>query len=63
MQYISTIATDSGFIAYVQLYNGLVTNQHRQLQYKNGLKADALIITKDMRFLQRLYYNTTKSFK
>ena len=63
IQYISAIATDSGFLAYVQLNNGLATNQHKELQYKNGLKADALIITKDMRFLQRLYYKTMVNFK
>jgi HlyD family secretion protein len=63
LQYISTIATDSGFVAYVQLNNGLNTNQHKELQYKSGLKAEALIVTKDMRLLQRLYYNTMKSIQ
>lgn len=63
IQYISAIATDSGFLAYVQLNNGLATNQHKELQYKNGLKADALVITKDMRLLQRLYYKTIMNFK
>jgi HlyD family secretion protein len=63
MRYISAIASDSGFVAYVQLDNGLVTNQHKDIQYKSGLKADALIITKDMRLLQRLYYKTMMNFK
>lgn len=62
ISYISPIATDSGFLAHASLKNGLVSSQGRQFQYKNGLKAEALIITKDMRLLQRIYYNIVKSF-
>lgn len=60
LDYISKVAIDSGFLGTVQLDKGLVTNQNKQLQYKSGLKARALIITKDMRLLERLYYNIVR---
>ncbi len=61
LNYISKVASDSGYLATVTLDNGLETNQHRLIQYKNGLQADALIITKNMRLLQRFYYNIVKA--
>ncbi|MDE1192551.1 MAG: HlyD family efflux transporter periplasmic adaptor subunit [Arachidicoccus sp.] len=60
LNYISKVASDSGYLAIVQLSDGLQTNQHKTIQYKNGLKADALVITKNMRLLQRFYYNIVK---
>lgn len=61
LNYVSNIAVDSSFIGTVRLDNGLNTNQHKTIQYKNGLKAQALIITKDMRLMQRLYYSIVKA--
>jgi len=61
LNYISKVAIDSGFLGTVKLDNGLITNQNKELQYKTGLKAQALIITKDMRLLERLYYNIVRS--
>lgn len=61
LDYISAIASDSGFLATVRLNNGLTTNLKRQIQYKSGLKAQALIITKNMRLLQRIYYSVVKA--
>jgi multidrug efflux pump subunit AcrA (membrane-fusion protein) len=61
--YISDVATDSGFLAHIQLQNGLITNQHKTLHYRNGLKAEAQIITKDMRLLERFYYTIMSSIK
>lgn len=61
LNYISKVAIDSGFLGTVRLDKGLVTNQNKELQYKTGLKAQALIITKDMRLLERLYYNIVRS--
>jgi HlyD family secretion protein len=61
LSYVSTVAIDSGFLGTVRLDKGLLTNQNRKLPYKPGLKAQALIITKDMRFLERLYYNIIHS--
>lgn len=53
--YISQIAIDSGFKANVSLDNGLVTNMNKKLAFKNGLRAQALIITKEMRLMQKFY--------
>lgn len=60
LQYISKAASDSGYWAAVRLDNGLHTNLGITLQYKAGLRADALVITTDMRLLKRLYYNIVK---
>ncbi|MFT4093854.1 MAG: HlyD family efflux transporter periplasmic adaptor subunit [Niabella sp.] len=61
LNYISKVAVDSGFLGTVRLDKGLMTNQHKELPYKPGLKAQALIITKDMRLLERLYYSIVKT--
>jgi multidrug resistance efflux pump len=61
LDYISNISSDSGFYATVRLDNGLETNLKNNIQYKNGLKAQAIIITKNMRLLQRLYYSVVKA--
>lgn len=60
LNYISKIPSDSGFLATILLDKGLTTNYGKPLQYKNGLKAEALIITQNMRLLQRIYYNIIK---
>lgn len=62
ISYIAPIATDSGFQAHANLDNGLVSSQGISFQYRSGLKAQALIITSDMRLLQRMYYSVVKSF-
>jgi HlyD family secretion protein len=61
LNFISKIATDSGFYATVRLENGLTTNLKKHIQYKNGLKAEALVITKNLRLLQRIYYSIIKN--
>ena len=61
LDYISSVPSDSGFLATVRLTKGLLTNNHRPIPYKSGLKANAIIITKDMRLFDRLYYNIIKS--
>lgn len=60
VDYISHIVSDSGYLAIIRLTNGLRTNLNRSIQYKNGLTADALIITRKMRLLKRLYYMMVK---
>lgn len=60
LKYISTVATDSGFLGDVVLANGLTTVYGRKIQFRNGLQAQAVIITKQMRLLQRFYYNVVK---
>lgn len=61
LDYVSPIASDTGFLASVRLQNGLQTNLNKTIHYKNGLQAQALIITKDMRLLERIYYSVVKS--
>jgi HlyD family secretion protein len=61
--YITDFATDSGFLAHIQLPNGLFTNQRKTLHYRDGLKAEAQIITKDMRLMQRFYNNVVGAVK
>ncbi|RFM26752.1 HlyD family secretion protein [Deminuibacter soli] len=61
LNYISNLPSDSGFLATVQLSHGLVTNNKRNIVYREGLKAKAIIITKDMTLLQRIYYNVVKA--
>lgn len=60
LSYISSIPSDSGFLGNITLTHGLVTNNHRPIPYKNGLKSQAVIITKNMRLLERFYYNVVK---
>lgn len=61
LSYISGIPSDSGFLANVRLNKGLTTSNSQPILYKSGLKAQAIIITKDMRLLERLYANAVKS--
>jgi len=61
ISYISKVPSDGGFRAFVQLSNGLVTDNHKRISYKSGLKARAIIITKDIRLFERIYYSLVKS--
>lgn len=60
---INSTPTDSGFFAKVILLDGLITNYKRPILFRNGLNAEANIITDDMRLLERFYYNIVKQFK
>lgn len=61
LDYVSPISSDSGFYATVRLDNGLETNLKNNIQYKNGLRAQAIVITKNMRLLQRMYFSIVKA--
>ncbi len=63
IDYINTTPSDSGYLAKVILPDGLITNYKKPLQYRNGLFAQANIITEDMRLLERFYYNLAKQLK
>ena len=60
LNYISKVPSDSGFLATIELPNGLTTNYKKEIQYHNGLRCQALIITKDTRLFQRFYYSIVK---
>jgi multidrug resistance efflux pump len=55
IEYISNSSTDSGYLAKVVLPYGLMTNYKKNLQCRNGLFAQADIITENMRLLERFY--------
>jgi multidrug resistance efflux pump len=61
VNYVSKVAYDSGFLVTIRLDSTLMTDSRQIIPYKNGLNAQAMIITKNMRLLQRLYYDVTKS--
>ncbi len=63
LYYISKIPTDSGFLANIELPDGLMTNFHKEIQYRNGLRSQAMIITRDARLLERFYYNFLKGIQ
>ena len=61
LQYISKVPSDSGFLANIELTHGLRTQYGNAIQYKNGLRASALIVTRDTRLGQRFYYSIVKA--
>ena len=63
IDYINTTPSDSGYLAKVILPDGLITNYKKPLLYRNGLFAQADIVTEDMRLLERFYYNIAKQLK
>jgi len=60
IEFISHIPTDSGYMAKIALPKGLITNYNKSIQYRDGLTAQADIITENLRLLERFYYNTLK---
>lgn len=57
---INTIPTDSGYLAKIELPEGLVTSYRKKVQYRTGLSVQAEIITENKRLLQRLFENIIK---
>jgi HlyD family secretion protein len=63
IDFISSIPSDSGYLAKVSLPYGLITNYKKQIQFREGLIANGQIITENMRLLQRFYYNIFNQMK
>ncbi|MGI8952909.1 MAG: HlyD family secretion protein [Chitinophagaceae bacterium] len=63
IDFISNIPSDSGYLAKLSLPNGLTTNYNKQIFFRDGLVANAEIITQNMRLLQRLFYNMYQQVK
>jgi HlyD family secretion protein len=57
IEFISNIPTEKGYLAKVEIAKDLVTSYKKNIYYRDGLQADAEIITKDMRLLERFYYS------
>ncbi|WP_324586888.1 hypothetical protein [Agriterribacter sp.] len=64
IDYIKTTPIDSGYLARVELPHALLllTNYGKRLHHRNGLLAQADIITEDMRLLERFYYKLLRNF-
>jgi multidrug efflux pump subunit AcrA (membrane-fusion protein) len=63
IEFISHIPGEKGYLAKVILTNGLVTTHKKQVQYRDGLLANAEILTKDLRLLERFYYTVVNQLK
>ena len=63
LDFISNIATDSGYLARVELPNGLKTNYNMKIQYRDGLIANGEIITNDLKLSDRLINGFTSIFR
>jgi HlyD family secretion protein len=62
VSYISNIASDNGFLTTIRLDKGLVTNTNKSIPFKSGLTAQAMVITKNISLLNRLWYNVARTF-
>jgi HlyD family secretion protein len=54
LDFVGAIPSDSGYTAKALLPDGLITNYGKKLQYKEGLKASAEIITENLRLSDRI---------
>jgi HlyD family secretion protein len=57
---IQQASTDSGFLARVKLPDSLITQNDQPIFFREGLTAQAEIITDNLNLLQRLYYNAVR---
>lgn len=60
LQQVSAVHFNKTVTARVLLPDGLVTNHQQVIPYKEGSKVDLMIITRDMRLLQRIFYKSAK---
>ena len=60
LNYISKIPSDSGFLATVDMPKGLTTHTNREIQYRNGLKCEVVIVTRETRLMQKVFYDFMK---
>lgn len=64
VQQIAPISSsDSTFRAIISLPNGLKTNAQKTLPFKNGLNANAEIVTENLRLTERFFYELRRVFK
>ena len=60
---IKPIATDSGFLARVILPRSLQTTFRQQLAFREGLLAEADIITANQNLIERFYWNAVRNLR
>jgi HlyD family secretion protein len=58
--FISNIPSENGYLAKVELIDGLTTTNQKVIHFREGLTAQAEIIAKDLRLLERFYYEFKK---
>ncbi|HEV3411500.1 MAG TPA: HlyD family efflux transporter periplasmic adaptor subunit [Puia sp.] len=56
LDFISNVLSDSGCLATVSLADGLVTSGHQRLPFREGMEADAVIVTGQMSLLRRMLH-------
>jgi len=61
IEFISTVPTDSGYLAKLSLPNGLNTSYKRSIQYRTGLTVQAEIIIADLRLTERFLHTLRKN--
>jgi multidrug efflux pump subunit AcrA (membrane-fusion protein) len=54
---------DESYMAKISFPKGLQTSYNKQIKYHNGMKANAEIITEDMKLIVRILYNLKKVFE
>lgn len=63
ISYIGDIPKDSTTLVRVNFPKGLATNSNKNLPFKFGMRANAEIITEDMRLIERFFYDIRKTLK
>ena len=63
MGIIKNIPIDSGYLSKVIMPQGLLTNYNKQLVFTSGMKAQAEIITENMRLSDRFLNGVKKIIK
>jgi multidrug efflux pump subunit AcrA (membrane-fusion protein) len=61
INFISRIATDSGYFARISLPPSPSTSYHKHITYRHGLTAEGQIITQNKRLLERFFNSMLKS--
>jgi len=56
LDFISNVLSDSGCLATMSLDGGLVTSGHQRLPFRDGMEADAVIVTGQMSLLGRMLH-------
>jgi multidrug efflux pump subunit AcrA (membrane-fusion protein) len=60
IDFIARVPTDSGYLSRVILPMGLTTNYQKQVPFREGLTIQGEIVTKNIRLLERFYFNFRK---
>lgn len=64
IEFISHVPTkENGYLAKVNLVNGLKTTFGKEVQFRDGLSANAEIVTNDMRLLERFYFSIVSQLR